>query len=83
MDYNSIPFKNNVIDRLQKKEDKLVAKGRKAQKEGDEKKAYRVLGRAADIQDRRIRKAEKSTGLEYEPRVKKSQIRKWSKEFGL
>lgn len=76
MDYNSIPFKNKVIDRLQKKEEKLVAKGRKAQEEGDERKAYRVLGRAADIQDRRIRKAEKSTGLEYEPRVKKRDTRK-------
>lgn len=83
MDYNSIPFKNNVIDRLQKKEEKLVAKGRKAREEGNEKKAYRILGRAADIQDRRIRKADKSTGLEYEPRVRKRDARKWNKELGL
>jgi hypothetical protein len=71
MDYNSIPFRNNVIDRLQKKEEKLVGKGYKAVDEGREKKADRLLGRAANIQDRRIRKAEKSTGLEYEPRVRK------------
>jgi hypothetical protein len=75
MDYNSIPFRNNVIDRLQKKEEKLVGKGYKAVDEGREKKAERLLGRAANIQDRRIRKAEKSTGLEYEPRVRKRDTR--------
>lgn len=75
MDYNSIPFRNNVIDRLQRKEEKVVAKGYKAVDEGREKKAERLLGRAADIQDRRIRKAEKSTGLEYEPRVRKRDTR--------
>jgi hypothetical protein len=75
MDYNSIPFRNNVIDRLQKKEEKLVGKGYKAVDEGREKKADRLLGRAANIQDRRIRKAEKSTGLEYEPRVRKRDTR--------
>jgi len=75
MDYNSIPFRNNVIDRLQKKEEKLVGKGYKAVDEGREKKADRLLGRAANIQDRRIRKTEKSTGLEYEPRVRKRDTR--------
>jgi hypothetical protein len=75
MDYNSIPFRNNVIDRLQKKEEKLVGKGYKAVDEGREKKAERLLGRAANIQDRRIKKAEKSTGLEYEPRVRKRDTR--------
>lgn len=75
MDYNSIPFRNNVIDRLQKKEEKLVGKGYKAVDEGREKKAERLLSRAADIQDRRIKKAEKSTGLEYEPRVRKRDTR--------
>lgn len=75
MDYNSIPFRNNVIDRLQRKEEKVVSKGYKAVDEGREKKAERLLERAADIQDRRIRKAEKSTGLEYEPRVRKRDTR--------
>jgi len=59
MDYNSIPFRNNVIDRLQKREDKLVAKGYKAVDEGREKKADRILGRAARVEDRKIRIAEK------------------------
>lgn len=57
MDYNSIPFKNKVIDRLQKKEEKLVSKGYKAVDEGRERKAERVLGRAAKIQDKIIRKS--------------------------
>lgn len=59
MDYNSIPFRNNVIDRLQKREDKLVAKGYKAVDEGREKKAERLLGRAARVEDRKIRMIEK------------------------
>lgn len=59
MDYNSIPFRNNVIDRLQKKEGRLVAKGYKAVDEGREKKADRLLGRAAKVQDKKIRLSEK------------------------
>ena len=59
MDYNSIPFRNNVIDRLQKREDKLVAKGYKAVDEGRDKKADRILGRAARVEDRKIRLSEK------------------------
>jgi hypothetical protein len=59
MDYNSIPFRNKVIDRLQKKEDKLVRKGYKAVDEGREKKADRLLGRAAKAQDKKIRLSEK------------------------
>lgn len=59
MDYNKINFKNNVIDRLQKKEDRLVARGYKAVDEGREKKADRLLGRAARVQDKKIRMSEK------------------------
>ena len=59
MDYNSIPFRNNVIDRLQKKEDRLVRRGNKAVDEGRDKKADRILGRAAKVEDRKIRIAEK------------------------
>jgi hypothetical protein len=59
MDYNSIPFRNNVIDRLQKKEDRLVRRGNKAVDEGRDKKADRILGRAARVEDRKIRIAEK------------------------
>jgi hypothetical protein len=59
MDYNSIPFRNKVIDRLQKREDKLVEKGYKAVDEGRERKADRILGRAARVQDKKIRMSEK------------------------
>jgi hypothetical protein len=59
MDYNSIPFRNNVIDRLQKKEDRLVRRGNKAVDEGRDKKADRILGRAAKVEDRKIRIAER------------------------
>ena len=57
MDYNSIPFKNKVIDRLQKKEEKLVSKGNRFVDEGRDKRADRVLGRAAKVQDKIIRKS--------------------------
>lgn len=60
MNYNSINFKNNVIDRLQRKEDKLVARGNKAVDEGRERKADRLLGRAARVEDRKIRLSEKN-----------------------
>jgi hypothetical protein len=59
MDYNSIPFRNDVIDRLQKKEERLVKKGYKAVDEGRDKKADRILGRAARVEDRKIRMSEK------------------------
>ena len=59
MDYNSIPFRNNVIDRLQKKEDRLVRRWNKAVDEGRDKKADRILGRAARVEDRKIRIAER------------------------
>ncbi len=60
MNYNSINFKNNVIDRLQRKEDKLVARGNKAVDEGRERKADRLLGKAARVEDRKIRLSEKN-----------------------
>jgi hypothetical protein len=46
-------------ERLQKREDKLVYRGNKAVDEGKEKKADRLLGRAAKIEDRKIRLSEK------------------------
>lgn len=49
----------NIQDRLQRKEDKLVAKGYKAVDEGRDKKADRILGRAAKVEDRKIRLSEK------------------------
>lgn len=41
--------------RLQKREEKLVKKGNKAVDEGRERKADRLLGRAARVEDRKIR----------------------------
>jgi len=46
---------NNRVARLEKKENKLVAKGSKAVDEGRDKKAGRILGRAAKVEDRKIR----------------------------
>ena len=59
MDYNSINFRNDIIDRLQKKEERLVKKGYKAVDEGREKKADRILKRAARVEDLKIRLSEK------------------------
>ena len=47
------------VARLQKREDKLVYRGKKAVDEGREKKADRLLGRAARVEDRKIRISEK------------------------
>ena len=47
------------IDRLQKREDKLVSKGYKAVDEGRDKKADRILGRAAKVEDKKIRLSER------------------------
>jgi predicted deacetylase len=60
-DYPLAPSPNmqDRIDRLQKKENKLVAKGYKAVDEGRDKKADRILGRAAKVEDRKIRMSEK------------------------
>jgi len=44
----------NKASRLKKKEDKLVAKGYKAVDEGRDKKADRILGRAAKVENRKI-----------------------------
>ena len=57
-----IKVKVKKADKLEKKENRLVSKGYKAVDEGREKKADRLLGRAADIQDRRIKMIEKSSG---------------------
>lgn len=54
MAYGGIPLQD-VIDRLQRREEKLVAKGYKAVDEGREKKADRILGRAAKVEDRKLR----------------------------
>jgi phage shock protein A len=47
------------IKRLEKREDKLVKKGNKAVDEGRDKKADRLLGRAAKVEDRKIRLSER------------------------
>lgn len=47
------------VARLQRREDNLVYRGNKAVDEGRERKADRLLGRAARVEDRKIRIAEK------------------------
>jgi len=46
---------NGKMKRLQKREQKLVAKGKKAVDEGRDKKAERLLGRAARVENRIIK----------------------------
>ena len=46
----------NNITRLKKKETKLVSKGKKAVDEGRMNKADRLLGRAAKVENRIIKK---------------------------
>jgi hypothetical protein len=57
-----IKIKVKKADQLEKKENRLVAKGYKAVDEGREKKADRLLGRAAKVEDRRIKMIEKNSG---------------------
>jgi hypothetical protein len=52
---------NDKIKRLTKKEDRLVTKGKKAVDEGRDKKADRVLGRAAKVENRVIKATEKKS----------------------
>jgi hypothetical protein len=59
---NSPVGKVSKIARLQKKEDKLVTKGNKAVDEGRDKKADRLLGRAAKVENRKIKVAEMKKG---------------------
>jgi hypothetical protein len=49
--------------RLKKKETRLVSRGNKAVDEGREKKADRLLGRAAKTQDRVIKLTAKKGGV--------------------
>lgn len=51
--------KEKRIERLGQKEEKLVRKGYKAVDEGRDKKADRILGRAAKAEDKKIRLSEK------------------------
>jgi len=50
------------INRLKKKETRLVNKGYKAVDEGRERKADRLLGKAAKTENRIIKLSEKKTG---------------------
>jgi hypothetical protein len=63
------------VKRLQKKEDKLASRSKKAVDEGNYKKADRVLKRASNVEDKKIKTFEKISGREYEPRVRKRDMR--------
>lgn len=49
---------NSRVNRLKRKEAKLVDKAKQAVDEGREKKADRLLKRAANVEDRKIRLSE-------------------------
>jgi hypothetical protein len=51
--------KGKKVTRLQEKENRLVKKGNKAVDEGRDKKANRIFGRAARVEDRKIKISEK------------------------
>ena len=75
----------NKIERLKVKENKLVARGNKAVDEGREKKADRLLGRAAKVENRIIEK----TGEVYPSKMTKAKHEKGEskkemvKEYGM
>ena len=50
------------IERLKKRETRLVNKGNKAVDEGRDKKADRILGRAAKVENRIIKLSERKKG---------------------
>jgi hypothetical protein len=54
-----IKIKNMKVTRLEKKESKLVSKGKKAVDEGRERKADRLFGRAAKVENRIIKAKKK------------------------
>jgi hypothetical protein len=55
-----MPFDDEKkIERLKKREDKLVSKGYKAVDEGRDRRADRILGRAANVENRIITLEEK------------------------
>jgi len=59
-----MPFDNGKkIERLKERESKLVSRGYKAVDEGREKKADRLLGRAARVENRIINLKERDTPL--------------------
>lgn len=63
--------KKNKLARLQKKESNLVYKGKKAVDEGREKKADRLLERAAKVENRVIKTSKKiQTGNIFKPKKK-------------
>jgi phage shock protein A len=51
--------KEKRIKRLEKREEKLVSKANKAVDEGRDRKADRLFGRAAKVEDRKIRLSER------------------------
>ena len=50
---------NDKIKRMEKREERLVSKGKKAVDEGRERKADRLLGRAARVESRIVKAKKK------------------------
>ena len=59
------------IERLKKRETRLVNKGNKAVDEGKDKKADRLLGRAAKVENRIIKLSERKKGGAVKSKKKK------------
>ena len=62
---------NGRIERLKKKEERLVYRGNKAVDEGRDKKADRILGRAAKAENKWINLEEKKQKKSRTPKYRK------------
>lgn len=62
------------VARLEKKEDRLVRRGNKAVDEGRERKADRLLGRAAKVENRIIKTKEKFPDMNKDGKVTKKDV---------
>ncbi len=65
---------NDKIKRLEKREERLVSKGKKAVDEGRERKADRLLGRAAKVENRVIKAKSKFPDMSGDNKVTKKDV---------
>ena len=57
MDYNSINFKNGVIDRLDRRANRIAVRGNKALDKGNQAKSDKLFKKAGELQDRQAMKS--------------------------
>jgi hypothetical protein len=57
MDYNSINFKNGVIDRLDRKANRVAVRANKSVDKGNQAKTDKLYKKAGELQDRQMMKS--------------------------